>query len=52
MTPLKRNMPVIHPGEILKAELIESNKLTITEVSGMLKVSRQALQILLIKKRM
>jgi len=36
-------MPVIHPGEILKSELIEANRLTITEVADMLKVSRQAL---------
>lgn len=43
MTTLKRNMPLIHPGELLKAELIEANRLTVTEVAGMLKVSRQAL---------
>lgn len=36
-------MPLIHPGELLKAELIEANRLTVTEVAGMLKVSRQAL---------
>jgi plasmid maintenance system antidote protein VapI len=34
-------MPFIHPGELLKSELIEANGLTITEVAGMLKVSRQ-----------
>ena len=32
-----------HPGELLKAELIEANGLTVTEVADMLKVSRQAL---------
>ena len=36
-------MPLIHPGGILKSELIESNGLTVTEVAGMLQVSRQAL---------
>jgi addiction module HigA family antidote len=39
----KRNMPVIHPGELLKAELLEASGLTITEVAAMLKVSRQAI---------
>jgi addiction module HigA family antidote len=39
---MKRNMPVIHPGELLREELIEQNKLTVTEVAGMLRVSRQA----------
>src|SRR6185437_3721831 len=43
MDSLKRNMPVIHPGQFLKEELIVANNLTITEVAGMLKVSRQAL---------
>ncbi len=42
MSSLKRNIPVIHPGELLKAELIEANELTVTEVAAMLKVSRQA----------
>ena len=36
-------MPLIHPGEILRSELIEANGLTVTEVAAMLKVSRQAL---------
>lgn len=35
-------MPVIHPGALLKSELIEATGLTVTEVAGMLKVSRQA----------
>ncbi|MEO8821510.1 MAG: HigA family addiction module antitoxin [Ginsengibacter sp.] len=42
MNTLKRKMPIIHPGEILKSELIKANGLTITEVAAMLKVSRQA----------
>lgn len=47
---LKRNMPLIHPGELLKAELIEANGLTITEVASMLKVSRQALSNIINQK--
>ncbi len=41
MSLLKRNMPVTHPGELLKAELIEATGLTVTEVAVLLKVSRQ-----------
>lgn len=44
-------MPLIHPGELMKAELMEANGLTVTEVAGMLKVSRQALLILLTKRQ-
>lgn len=43
-------MPLIHPGEFLKAELIEANRLTITEVAALLKVSRQALSSIINKK--
>lgn len=50
MTTLKRNMPLIHPGELLKAELIEGNGLTVTEVACMLKVSRQALSNIINQK--
>ena len=50
MTTIKRNMPLIHPGELLKAELIETNCLTVTEVAGMLKVSRQALSNIINQK--
>jgi len=50
MDSLKRNMPLIHPGEFLKTELIEANGLTITEVAGMLKVSRQALSNIINQK--
>lgn len=39
----KRNMRIVHPGEMIKAELIEANGLTITEVADMLKVSRQTI---------
>lgn len=50
MALLKRNMPVIHPGEMLKSELIEANRLTVTEVAGMLKISRQALSNIINQK--
>jgi addiction module HigA family antidote len=50
MTMSKRNMPVIHPGELLKAELIEATGLTVTEVASMLKVSRQAVSSIINEK--
>jgi addiction module HigA family antidote len=50
MSSLKRTMPIIHPGEILKSELIETNGLTVTEVAAMLKVSRQALSNIINQK--
>jgi antitoxin HigA-1 len=43
-------MPFIYPGELLKSELIEANGLTITEVAGMLKVSRQAVSNIINQK--
>lgn len=50
MTTLKRNMIIIHPGKMLKSELIDSNGLTVTEVALMLKVSRQALSNIINQK--
>lgn len=50
MIEVKRNMPIIHPGELLKSELIEANELTVTEVASMLKVSRQALSNIINQK--
>jgi len=50
MNTLRRNMAIIHPGEILKSELIEANGLTVTEVASMLKVSRQALSNIINQK--
>ena len=41
MSLLKRNKPVTHPDDLLKAELIEATGLTVTEVAVLLKVSRQ-----------
>lgn len=46
----KRNMPVIHPGALIKSELIEATGLTITDVAGMLKVSRQAVSNIINEK--
>jgi len=42
MNTIKRKMPVIHPGEFIKSELVEANGLTVSEVADMLLVSRQA----------
>ncbi len=50
MKMIKRNIHVSHPGKLIKAELIESTGLTITEVAGLLKVSRQAVSNLLNEK--
>ena len=50
MSNLIRNMPIVHPGEILKSELIEANGLTVTEVASLLKVSRQAFSNIINKK--
>jgi antitoxin HigA-1 len=47
---VKRNIPVIHPGQLIKAELIEANGLTVTQVAGMLKVSRQAVSNIINEK--
>ena len=43
-------MPLIHSGELLKAELIEANRLSVEEVARMLKVLRQALSNIINKK--
>ena len=47
---VKRFMPVIHPGQLLKSELIEATGLTVTDVAGMLKVSRQAVSNIINEK--
>ena len=46
----KSKFKAIHPGELLKSELIDERKLTITSIAGMLKVSRQALSNVLKSK--
>lgn len=50
MIKLKRNIPFIRSGDLLKSELLEANALTITEVAVMLKVSRQALSNIINQK--
>lgn len=40
---LKKNMRNIHPGEILREEVINSYGLTVKEAAGLLGISRQAL---------
>jgi hypothetical protein len=45
-------MPLIHPGEYLKVELIDANSFTITEVAAMLKYRGRGYRILSIKKQM
>ena len=47
---VKRNMPVIHPGKLLKDELVEANGLTVTAVAGFLQVSRQAVSNIINEK--
>ncbi|MEO8962279.1 MAG: hypothetical protein ABI325_10375 [Ginsengibacter sp.] len=50
MDTLRRNLPLVHPGEILQSELIESNKQAVTEVATMLKVSRRSLSNIINQK--
>ena len=40
---MKRQMRHVHPGEILREEVISANELTVTEAAKMLGVSRQSL---------
>jgi len=40
---MKRQMRNIHPGEILREEIIAANELTVTETAKMLGISRQTL---------
>jgi addiction module HigA family antidote len=50
MNTIKRGMPVVHPGQFLKSELIEVNNLTVSELANMLHVSRQAVSNLINEK--
>lgn len=43
MNIIKRGMAVLHPGELLRSELVEANNLTVSEIADMLRVSRQAI---------
>ena len=40
---MKRTMRYIHPGEILREEVINANELTVTETARLLGISRQTL---------
>lgn len=40
---LKRNLPPVHPGEILREEYIKERNLTITEVAEGLGITRSSL---------
>lgn len=40
---MKREMRHIHPGEILREEIIVANEITITQAAKMLGISRQSL---------
>jgi addiction module HigA family antidote len=40
---MQRQMRYIHPGEILREEVIVANKLTVTEAAKLLGISRQSL---------
>lgn len=50
MNTTKRGLPVIHPGKLLLAELIQENKLSISEVAKMLHVSRQTVSNIINEK--
>jgi addiction module HigA family antidote len=47
---MKRTMRFIHPGEILREEVISANELTVTEAAKMLGVSRQSLNNIIHEK--
>ena len=43
-------MPVLHPGELIRSELVEETGLTITQIAEMLHVSRQAMSNIINEK--
>lgn len=47
---MKRQMRCIHPGEILREEIIYANGLTVTEVAKMMGISRQSLNKIIHEK--
>lgn len=40
-------MPFIHPGKLLRSELVYEKKLTVTKIASLLKVSRQTVSAIL-----
>jgi addiction module HigA family antidote len=47
---MKRQMRYIHPGEILREEVIYANDLTVTDAAKMLGISRQSLNKIIHEK--
>jgi addiction module HigA family antidote len=47
---MKRAMRHIHPGEILREEVIYANELTVTDAAKMLGISRQSLNKIIHEK--
>ena len=47
---MKREMRHIHPGEILREDVIYANELTVTEAAKMLGISRQSLNKIIHEK--
>jgi len=47
---MKREMRNIHPGELLREEVIAANELTVTEAAKMLGISRQSLNKIIHEK--
>ena len=50
MNTIQRGMPVIHPGEFLRSELLEANSLTVSKIAEILQVSRQAVSNIINQK--
>ena len=50
MKLMKREMRHIHPGEILREEIIAANELTVTAIAKMLGISRQTLNKIIHEK--
>ena len=47
---MKRQMKNIHPGEILREEVIYANEITVTDAAKMLGISRQSLNKIIHEK--
>jgi len=47
---MKRTMRFIHPGEILREEVINANDLSVTKVADLLGISRQTLNKIIHEK--
>ena len=47
---IKRKMRIVHPGEILREEIIQANNLTVTNAAAMLGVTRTTLSNIINEK--